>query len=279
MSWAHEISAYLSAQAASGYPSTTRYTRRQHLEHLARRVEAGPWTITHDELTSYIASQQWARETLRGRVGTFRSFYAWALSTGRTLTDPTDAIDRVRPSAPNPQPVPDRVYHAALLHADADEMLWIDLAAEHGLRRAEIARIHSDDLIETLVGWDLHVHGKGDKPRNVPLTRAMARALADRPHGYAFPGGDHGHISARWLGKRVNRLLEGQWTIHKLRHRAATRFWSSSEGDPYVVADLMGWANLSMVRVYVAIDDARRRAVVEGASRTGGSLSALPRAA
>ena len=51
-------------------------------------------------------------------------------------------------------------------------------------------------------------------------------------------------------------------------HRAATRFWEHSAGDPYVVAELMGWANLAMVRVYVAIPSERLRAVVEGASRT-----------
>lgn len=175
----------------------------------------------------------------------------------------------------DPRPVPDRVYLEALIRADDDEALWIDLAAEHGLRRAEIACIHSDDLVETLLGDDLVVHGKGNKRRAVPLTRPMARALRARGAGWLFPGDYEGHISPRWLGARVSRLLEGNWTIHKLRHRAATRFWTLADADPYAVADLMGWANLAMVRTYVKQPDDRLRRIVEGASRAHGVSSTI----
>lgn len=265
--WSVAIDAYLAAQRAAGYPTTTITTRRQHLQHLARRTHLGPWQMSADDLTGYAAAQNWERETRRGRRNTFVSFWAWAKTTGRTNHDPTTALARIKPTDPNPRPVPDRVYLEALIRADADESLWIDLAAEHGLRRAEIACIHSRDIVPTLLGHDLLVHGKGGKRRLVPLTPSMARALLDRGDGYLFPGDEDGHISARWLGKRVGRLLERDWTIHKLRHRAATRFWQLAEGDPYAVASLMGWANLNMVRVYVAQPNDRLRAIVEGASR------------
>jgi len=95
----------------------------------------------------------------------------------------------------------------------------------------------------------------------------MYRALAARGEGWLFPGDDDGHISPRWFGKRVNRLLELPWTIHKLRHRAATQFWLAADGDAYAVAELMWWANIAMVRTYVQIPDTRLRGIVEGASR------------
>ncbi|MFJ3423583.1 tyrosine-type recombinase/integrase [Leifsonia aquatica] len=234
--------------------------------------------MTTDDIAGYIASQNWERETLRGRRTTLASFYSWGVARGYIESDPTEPIAKVKPGSPNPRPVPDRVYLAALARADEVEAIWIDLAAEHGLRRAEIAVIHENDLAETLLGHDLQVHGKGGTDRIVPLTRAMARALLARADAlgntYLFPGDDHGHVSPRWLGKRVNMLLDGDWTIHKLRHRAATRFWINSEGDPYAVADLMGWASLNMVRTYVKIPDDRLRSIVEGASRTGRPLTA-----
>lgn len=274
--WSDAITAFTTAQGASGVARTSIYTRRQHLQHIAARVPYGPWELTDEDLAGFMASCDWARETRRGRLTTYRAFYGWAVKCGRTLTDPTASLDKVRPGDPNPRPVPDRVYLAALVQADDDERLWIDLAAEHGLRRAEIACIHARDIVETLVGHDLIVHGKGSKLREVPLTAAMARALMDRAArlggGYLFPGDEDGHVSARWLGKRVNRLLDGDWTIHKLRHRAATRFWVAAAGDPYVVADLMGWASLQMVRTYVKLPDERKRSVVEAASRAGRSL-------
>lgn len=265
--WSTAIDDYLAAQRAAGYPPTTLYTRRQHLQHLARRAHTGPWQLTGDDLTGYAAAQNWERETRRGRRVTFVSFWSWATTTGRTSTDPTATLPRVKATDPNPRPVPDRVYLEALMRADHDERLWIDLAAEHGLRRAEIARIHSRDITPTLLGYDLDVHGKGGRRRLVPLTPTMARELLAKGDGYVFPGDEDGHVSARWLGKRVGRLLDGAWTIHKLRHRAAARFWAISGGDPYLVASLMGWANLNMVPVYVPKPTDRLRAVVLGASR------------
>lgn len=269
--WTDAIEAFSTAQAAGGIARTSIYTRRQHLQHLAARVPYGPWELMTDDLTGFLASQNWERETRRSRLTTYRAFWAWAVKCGRTSADPTLALAKVRPGDPNPRPVPERIYLAALAQADEDERLWIDLAAEHGLRRGEIAVIHARDIVETLLGHDLIVHGKGDKLREVPLTAAMARALIERGRylggGYLFPGDEAGHVSARWLGKRVNRLLDGDWTIHKLRHRAATRFWVAAQGDPYVVADLMGWASLAMVRTYVRLPDDRKRRIIEAASR------------
>lgn len=270
-SWRVEIDAFIAAQAAAGYPATTQYTRRQHLEHLARRAFTGPWSLTADDLTGYAAAQNWERETRRGRRATFQAFWTWAITTERTAADPSAALPRIKPGDPDPRPVPDRIYLAALVKADNDEATWIDLAAEHGLRRAEIARIHSDDLIDTLLGVDLIVHGKGGKKRLVPLTGPMIRALNARVellgNGYLWPGDEHDHVSARWVGRRVSRLLDGAWTIHKLRHRAATRFWAAAGGDPYAVAQLMGWANLNMVATYVQQPTDRLRAIVHAASR------------
>lgn len=270
--WAQAIQAFLDELTAAGKLPTTVRARREQLQHLARRVDVGPWAIGREHLVAYMAAQTWARETRRSRCAAVTAFYEWALACGLVDVDPTAGWQKIRPGDPNPSPVPDRVYLEALIRADADEALWIDLAAEHGLRRAEIAQLHSRDLVETLLGHDLVVHGKGGKLRSVPLTHAMARALLARPAGWMWPGCDGGHISPRWLGKRVNRLLDGEWTIHKLRHRAATRFWVIAEGDSYAVADLMGWASLNMVRVYVAQPNNRLRRIVEGASRTGPSV-------
>lgn len=274
--WEDAIEAFLLGQAAAGIAATSRKSRRQHLGHLARNVFVGPWAVTTDDIAGYMASMNWAQETRRGRRNTFEAFYAWAVKTGRTTVNPASDIAKVRPTDPRPRPVPDSIYLAALARADDDERLWIDLAAEHGLRRAEVAVMHSDDIVPTMLGYDLIVHGKGAKVREVPLTRAMAEALLARVErdgrGYLFRGDDEGHVSPWWVGKRVARLLSPPWTMHKLRHRAATRFYAAAEGDAYVVADLMGWANINMVKVYVYLPNDRKRAIVEGASRVGAPI-------
>lgn len=277
--WRDAIEAFLLGQVAAGKAASSRKSWAQHLAHLAKHVYSGPWAVTTDDIAGYMASMNWAQETRRGRRNTFETFYAWAVKTGRTESNPALDIAKIRPTDPRPRPVPDSIYIAALMRADDDERLWIDLAAEHGLRRAEVAVIHSDDIVPTVLGYDLIVHGKGSKVREVPLTRAMAEALIarveDQGRGYVFPGDDEGHVSPWWVGKRVARLLSPPWTMHKLRHRAATRFYVAAEGDAYVVADLMGWANINMVKVYVYLPNDRKRAIVEGASRVGAPLARL----
>lgn len=141
----------------------------------------------------------------------------------------------------------------------------VALAAEAGLRRAEVAVVHSDDLVEDLVGWSLLVHGKGGRTRIVPLKADLAASLRKLPPGYAFPGRDHGHLSPRWVGKLMTRLLPGDWTMHKLRHRAGSKWWESSGHDLFVVQELLGHADPKTTRVYVDVARARLRAAVEAA--------------
>lgn len=269
--WREAIDRFLAAERVAGKMPNTLYTKRQRLEHMARRVEAGPWELTGDELIEYAAEQDWERETRRGRQATISSFYDWAVRKKLAAENPCAELTKIKPGDPNPTPVPDGVYLEALIRADEDEAIWIDLAAEHGLRRGEIALVHSDDIVPTLLGFDLRVHGKGAKIRLVPLTSTMARTLHDRIEaqgaGYLFRGNDHGHISPRWLGERVNRLMPHPYTTHKLRHRAATRFWVVSGFDAYAVAELMGWASVNMVPVYVAQPTDRLRGIVNAASR------------
>lgn len=265
--WSGAIESYLMAQRAAGWKPTSVYARKQQLEHLARRVGPDPWKVTRDDLEGYVGGQEWAQNTRRSRYAAIAGFYGWGRRRGLIKRNPSKVLPEIDAAPPDPNPVPDDVYMAALSRADADEALWIDLAAEHGLRRCEIAVIHSDDLVPTLLGWDLTVHGKGGKRRVVPLVSAMASALLERGAGYAFPGAVDGHVSPRWLGRRISVLLGGPWTIHKLRHRAATRFWSLAGGDQYAVAELMGWANLNMVPVYVRLPSDRLRSIVDGASK------------
>lgn len=264
--WLPAIEGYLAAQRAGGSPATTIYTRRQHLEHLARRAPAGPVELTPGQLVAYAAAQDWAPETRRGRRSTFRSFWAWAVAEGVCEVNAAAALRRVKPTPPAPLPVPDPVYQAARARADDRVGLMMRLAAEAGLRRAEIAQVHTRDVFQDLDGWSLRVHGKGDKIRHVPLTRRLALELRSRPAGYVFPGDDHGHLSPRWVGRLVADALGDGWTVHKLRHRAGTRWHRAAGGDVFVVQQLLGHASPATTARYVQVPSDSLRAAVEAAS-------------
>src|SRR5699024_4559569 len=105
--------------------------------------------------------------------------------------------------------------------ADERERLILRLAAELGLRRTEIALVHQRDMTEDLDGWSLLVHGKGDKERLLPLINSLSIALRTATlasGGWAFPGGDAGHLSPRYIGTLISRILPPGVTLHQLRH-------------------------------------------------------------
>jgi len=268
LAWRIAIAEWQSWARAAGAPETTLRTRREHLQLLAKSMPAGPWSVTTDDLVGWFADRAWAPNTRRSRRTTLRAFYRWALETGRVPASPAAGIPAGEVPRPNPRPVPDGMYRKALATAGPRERLICRLAAEHGLRRAEVAQIHSDDLFEDLDGWTLIVHGKGGRERLVPLLDDVAAALRRRPPGFAFPGGHGaGHLSPRWVGKIIGRLLPGDYTMHKLRHRAGTRWYEESGHDLFATQELLGHASAATTRVYVRVDAARlRRTVEKGAS-------------
>lgn len=262
--WRRAIDDYLVAQRAAGHRSTTINTLRQRLEQMARRIGAEPWDMDSEQLITWAGSQTWEQETRRGRYNAYRSFWGWAVKSGRCTVDISLELAKVKASAPNPQPIPNRLYRVAMMKANEDERIWLELAHDHGLRRCEVALVHSDDVFEDLAGHSLLVHGKGGKRRQVPLTPSTARQLLDRPDGWAFPGDEQGHLSARWIGRRVAQLLEGKWTMHKLRHAAGTAFYL--HGDLAIAQKLLGHASPSTTLIYVKLPDERLRATVLAAS-------------
>jgi len=262
--WRTAIDAYLVAQRAAGYKVTTTNSRKQHLQHLARAVGGDPWAMTGDDLVEFAGAQTWAQETRRGRGNTFISFWKWGKSKGLCKRNIAKVLGRVKPGEADPRPVPERVFNKAMMKATPRERLWMELARNAGLRRCEVALVHSDDLQEDLVGFSLLVHGKGSKKRVVPLTPRLAIDLLSLEPGYAFPGSDNGHLSPRWIGRRVADLLGGGWTMHKLRHSAGTGFYL--HGDLAIAQKLLGHASPATTMIYVKLPDERLRATVLAAA-------------
>ncbi len=264
--WRRAIESYLLAQRAGGSPSTTVAARRQHLANLARTIGVDdPWEVEPERLVEWAGTRRWMNETRRSRRTTFLSFWRWAIDSGLTSSNPAAALKRVKPSEPNPHPTPEPVLERALQRSDARVKLMLRLAADHGLRRGEIALVHSDDLFPDLDGWSLRVHGKGGKLRDVPLSRRVALELRTLPAGWAFPGAIDGHLSPRRVGELVTAQLEGTWTIHSLRHRAGSR-WKLRGADLDEVQDLLGHASPATTRRYVKMPTGRLRAVVDDAA-------------
>lgn len=260
--WMNAIEGFLAHERAGGKRTETNRQRRHHLEHFARRTTKAPYAVTTDELCDYFAAHAWANETRRGRRTTLVRFYAWAEYRGRVTRNPAEGLPKVRLEQGTAKPAPDRAYHEALMSAKPREKLMLRLAAEVGMRRAEVAQVHSNDLMEDLVGHSLIVHGKGGKRRIVPLPGSLGRVIADLEPGFAFPGDDSGHLSPRYVGKLIRDLLPGEWTMHTLRHRFATRLYGHTR-DVLLVQEALGHASPATTRRYIPYNAERMRRAVD----------------
>ena len=263
--WAETITAWIEHLEAGGVPATTRRTRREHMQRCAR---AGGWSspaaVTGEGLVRWFARQSWAPETRRSHRSTHRAFWTWMVATGRREDSPAEALPRVKATAGVPRSVDELSYRAALRDAAPRVRLILRCAAEVGLRRAEIAQVHRRDLLQDLGGWSLIVHGKGGRPRVVPLPAGLAAVIAEQCErwGYMLPGDDGGHLSPRYVGKLAARALPDDWTLHALRHRFATRAYSLDR-DVFTVQQLLGHASPATTRRYVALDTSGMRSTVE----------------
>jgi integrase len=263
--WAQALDDWIVTLRAAGKPETTIRTRRQQLQQLAQALELlDPWAVTEDDLMAYLGAQRWAAETRHAHRSAIRGFYGWALHRELVERDPARDLPSVRRTPPRARPLPEDYAVAALANADERTALMVRLAGEHGLRRAEIAQVHSRDVMHDLLGYSLQVHGKGGRVRFVPLVDAVAEAILDA-RGYAFPGAIDGHLSPWWVGKLVQRVLPRGWTTHTLRHRFATKVYGDSR-DVFATQAALGHASPATTLRYVQLPDDAVRRLIDGAA-------------
>ena len=160
-----------------------------------------------------------------------------------------------------PRPAPDAVIGLALEFADDETRLMLMLGALAGLRRAEIAGVHSDHV--TAEG--LRVFGKGRKWRLVPLVPELRWEL-ERVDGWAFPSTARPGrpVTADYVADRIEKVLPRPWTCHTLRHRWATRAYQATH-DIRAVQEILGHASVATTQRYTAVAADQLRATVMAA--------------
>lgn len=256
--WRKSINGWTDTLRAAGLSAQTIKSRRYKMVHLATLLmPSGPEDVTTEQIVQAFARQQWKPETRKAYRNTISSFFRWLHKSGRRSDDPSLDVPRVKKPHAHPRPCPDRYIAAAMKMATTSERLMIRLGAECGLRRGEIARVHSDDVVADSAGRSLIVRGKGDKQRIVPLPDDLAGIIMDA-RGYLFPGRFGGHVEESYIGDHISRLLPDGYAAHTLRHRFATTAYAATH-DRFVVAELLGHESVETTEHYVAMPDGRLR--------------------
>lgn len=256
--WRKSIEGWTDTLRAAGLSAQTIKSRRYKMVQLAALfMPSGPEDVTTEQIVQVFARQQWKPETRKAYRNTISSFFRWLHKSCRRSDDPSLDVPRVKKPHAHPRPCPDKYVTAAMEKATAAEKLMIRFGAECGLRRGEIARVHSDDVVADSAGHSLIVRGKGDKQRIVPLPDDLAAIVMDA-NGYLFPGRFGGHVEESYIGDHISHLLPDGYAAHTLRHRFATTAYAATH-DLFVVAELLGHESVETTEHYVAMPDGRLR--------------------
>lgn len=266
--WAGHLANWTAWLIAGGLPVATTVALRAYQ---LRRVAAvfasrSPWDITPDELARWLAGHEWGNETLRSYRSALRSFYGWAQAAGHCTSNPAALLRKVKPSAARPRPAGEMVIADALAGAEPRVVLMLLLGSRHGLRRGEIARVHTTDLIREDDGWSLMVHGKGGKDRIVPLLDAVAALIRAAPAGWLFSSErSGGPLTTAHVGKLMSRALGPDAVPHQLRHRFASTAYQQTL-DIRSVQELLGHASVATTQRYTAVGAGALRRVLGSAA-------------
>lgn len=144
-----------------------------------------------------------------------------------------------------------------------------------GLRLAELVGLNMSDL--NLEEKTLLVTGKGNKQRMLYLNKACVDSikayLAVRPVD-GLKGDDRNALFVSRLNKRIGRQavqlmvynylkkigLDGNhYSVHKLRHTAATLMYQHGDVDVLVIKDMLGHENLSTTEIYTHVENKQLR--------------------
>jgi integrase/recombinase XerC len=231
------------------------------------------------KLTNQLHSQQLLPRSIARHLSCWRSFFAWLSNHTDTVCNPVLGIKAPKQSKSLPKALSvDEAVHL-VEHSLGDSVsqavdhAMFELLYSSGLRVSELVNLdtayHSNSL-----GWiDLseqmvHVTGKGNKSREVPIgsaaITALKRWLELRPglvkieQQALFLTGRGTRMSARLVQMRIKAHaqklgIKNDVHPHVLRHSFASHVLQSS-GDLRAVQELLGHASLSSTQVYTALD-------------------------
>ena len=242
-----------------------------------------------DVLRSWLnamAQDNRSRATLARRTAAARTFFAWAVHSGRVEVDPTTRLASPRVTRPLPtvlgQDAAKQLLDTARASAtDGDPMRVRDWTVAEtlyatGVRVGELCNANVADV--DLKELTLRVTGKGDKARVVPIGRPAADALGTwlkdsrpklataRTGDALFLGARGGRLDQRQARTAVHRMASeaGVHDVapHALRHSVATHLLEGGS-DLRSVQELLGHASLNTTQRYTHVSAERLRSAFD----------------
>ena len=244
-------------------------------------------TITlHDlyEFLAYTSSERLHNANSRARkVAALRSFFKYLNVKAKLIPDnPAKDLDSPKIPKSLPKYLTLTESRDLLSHIDGHDKLRdyaiITLFLNCGMRLSELAAINLKDIRD----GKLTVIGKGNKERVIYLNQACLNAIdayvkTERPKEGLKPPHQHAlfisrhkqRLSVKTIQHLVKKHLqaagldESKFSVHKLRHTAATLMYQHGHVDVRVLQEILGHTNLATTQIYTHLDSEQLRAAAE----------------
>lgn len=244
------------------------------------------------EYLLYVASQKKNGAKARARkLCAIRMFYKYMVKNHREVTEnPAKEIDSPSVKAALPRYLSleeSRTLLAAAAEQGGEnarrDYAILTLFLNCGMRLAELCGISFSSLADDL-SW-VRVLGKGSKERVLYLNDACRAALGEYlQERAAMKSSDRDAVFLNRCGNRLGRQgvqllvqkylrlagLDGNhYSVHKLRHTAATLMYSSGKVDVRVLKDILGHEQLNTTQIYTHVNDERMRQALNASPLSG----------
>ena len=155
----------------------------------------------------------------------------------------------------------------------------ITLFLNCGMRLSELVGINIKDI--TFSEAKLNVIGKGNKERTIYLNNSCVNAINDYLEERPKEGIKYDSKDALFLSERRERISNrtvqtivkkellksgldiNKYSVHKLRHTAATLMYQYGNVDIRALQELLGHESISTTEIYTHVDNSQIRSAVE----------------
>ncbi len=211
------------------------------------------------------------------RIATLKSFFKYCHSK-KHIIDSNPAYDLETPKIGkrNPKYLTLeqsqellKASYASPTESNERDYCMLALFLNCGMRLAELRGIDIDDIH----GTTLTVIGKGNKERTIYLNKACLEAIDDWMEARKKINIKPSHQKALFVSKRGTRISDDMiqivikrllaeagidtkvYSVHKLRHTAATLMYKYGNVDIRSLQLILGHANVSTTQIYTHVDD------------------------
>jgi integrase/recombinase XerD len=243
-------------------------------------------TASESDVQAYLGarlSRGSSHRSISRLLSSLRSFYQYLVREGDLSSDPTQHLDRPKPSRPLPKSLSesevDQLLHApdTSVVVEHRDLAMLEVLYASGLRVSELVGLTLPQL--SLNQGVVRVFGKGGKERLVPLGEVAIEAvtdylkstrqalLRDRQSDVLFPS-NRGKVMTRqtfWYRIKIYAKRAGidpNLSPHTLRHAFATHLINHG-ADLRVVQMLLGHSDLTTTQIYTHVARSRMQALHE----------------